>query len=90
MNAILDYKDTTADSTWAPDLSKQDHDQHAPRIDECGNYSYGAIHKIAVLSKSQIQQHKAKLVEVDFESLRPYSGWVNTFSIQKTLNQSTQ
>ena len=91
--SVLDYTQTTTagDPTWAPDPSQ--HGAHDPRIDEFGNFK-GRVHHTLTHSPgiSNIAQHNhaIKTQPIDFEKLRPYFGWVNKHTIEKTFNKATQ
>ena len=91
--SVLDYTHptTAGDPTWAPDLSQRG--AHDPRIDEFGNFK-GRVHHTLTHSAgiSNIAQHKhaIKPQPLEFEKLRPYFGWVNKHTIEKTFNKTTQ
>ena len=89
--SVLDYTypATAGDPTWAPDPSQCG--AHDPRIDEFGNFK-GNIHHTLTHppGNSNIAQHKHAIQTqpIDFEKLRPYFGWVNKHTIEKTLPQN--
>ena len=77
--------------SWAPDPSARD--QHDPRIDECGNIHIRPIHTLSILSDTpttSIQKHDQQPAAIDYNKLKPYFGWVNAETIQKTFENSTQ
>ena len=86
--SVLDYTDptTSGDPTWAPDLSLLG--AHDPRIDEFCNFKGRVQHT----SNSTLAQHKHAITPqpIDFEQLRPYFGWVNKHTIEKTFHKTTQ
>ena len=91
--SVLDYTHptTAGDPTWAPDPSQCG--SHDPRIDKFGSFK-GRVHHTLTHSpgNSNIAQHKhaIKTQPIDFEKLRPYFGWVNKHTIEKTFNKTTQ
>ena len=91
--SVLDYthSPTSGDPTWAPDSSQRG--AHDPRIDEFGNFK-GRVHHTLTHSPalSNIAQHKHAITAqpIDFEKLRPYFGWVNKHTIEKTFHKTTQ
>ena len=91
--SVLDYTHptTAGDPTWAPDPSQCG--AHDPRIDEFGNFK-GRVHHTLTHppGNSNIAQHKhaIKTQPIDFEKLRPYFGWVNKHTIEKTFHKTTQ
>ena len=86
--SVLDYTHptTSGDPTWAPDPSLLG--AHDPRIDEFGNYK-GRVQQTLI---SHLAQHKHAITPqpIDFERLRPYFGWVNKHTIEKTFHKTTQ
>ena len=86
--SVLDYTHptTSGDPTWAPDPSLLG--AHDPRIDEFGNFK-GRVHHTLI---SPLAQHKHAITPqpIDFERLRPYFGWVNKHTIEKTFHKTTQ
>ena len=91
--SVLDYTHptTSGDPTWAPDPSQ--HGAHDPRLDEFGNLK-GRVHHTLThspgISKFSQHKHAVKTQPIDFEILRPYFGWVNQHTIEKTFNKTTQ
>ena len=85
------FPTTSGDPTRAPDPSQ--HGAHDPRIDEFGNFK-GRVHHTLTQSSaiSNIAQHKHAITTqpIDFEKLRPYFGWVNKHTIEKTFHKTTQ
>ena len=85
---VLDYTHptTSGDPTWAPDPSLLG--AHDPRIDDFGNFK-GRVQHTHI---SHLAQHKHAITPqpIDFERLRPYFGWVNKHTIEKTFNKTTQ
>ena len=85
---VLDYSHptTSGDPTWAPDPSLCG--AHDPRIDEFGNFKGRVQHTLI----SNIAEHKHAITPqpIDFEKLRPYFGWVNKHTIEKTFHKTTQ
>ena len=74
-----------------PDPSQ--HGAHDPRIDEFGNFKGRVQHTLTQSSAlSHIAQHKHAITPqpIDFEKLRPYFGWVNKNTIEKTFHKTTQ
>ena len=72
--------------SWAPDPSARD--QYNPSIDECGNIYSRAICTLSILSDTattSIQKHDQQPTAIDYDKLKPYFGWVNGETIQKTL-----
>ena len=91
--SVLDYTHpaTSGDPTWAPDPSL--HGAHDPRIDEFGNFKGRVQHTLTQSpALSHIAQHKHAITPqpIDFEKLRPYFGWVNKHTIEKTFHKTTQ
>ena len=91
--SVLDYTHptTSGDPTWAPDPSQRG--AHDPRIDEFGNFKGRVQHTLTQSpALSHLAQHKHAITTqpVDFEKLRPYFGWVNKNTIQKTFHKTTQ
>ena len=92
--SALDYShpDTWGYPSWAPEPSTQD--QHDPRIDECGNIHHRSIHTLSDLSGTPelilVHKHAQKATTIDYTNLRPYFGWVNAATIQKTFENTTQ
>ena len=86
--SVLDYTHptTSGDPTWAPDPSLRG--AHDPRIDEFVNFKGRVQHTLI----SNIAQHKHAITSqpIDFEKLRPYFGWVNKHTIEKTFHKTTQ
>ena len=86
--SVLDYTHptTSGDPTWAPDPSLLG--AHDPRIDEFGNFKGRVQHTLI----SPLAQHKHAITPqpIDFERLRPYFGWVNKHTIEKTFHKTTQ
>ena len=86
--SVLDYTHPTSsgDPTWAPDPSLLG--SHDPRIDEFGNFKGRVQHTLV----SHLAQHKHAITPqpIDFERLRPYFGWVNKHTIEKTFHKTTQ
>ena len=86
--SVLDYTHPTpsGDPTWAPDPFLLG--AHDPRIDEFGNFK-GRVHHTLI---SNLAQHKHAITPqpIDFEKPRPYFGWVNKHSIEKTFHKTTQ
>ena len=78
---------TSGDPTWAPDPSLRG--AHDPRLDEFGNFKGRVQH---TLISSLCSQHKHAITPqpIDFEKLRPYFGWVNKHTIEKTFHKTTQ
>ena len=78
--SVLDYTHptTSGDPIWR---------------DEFGNFK-GRVHHTLTHSPgiSNIAQHKhaLKTQPIDFEKLRPYFGWVNKHTIEKTFHKTTQ
>ena len=67
--------------------------QHDPRIDECGNIHTRAIHTLSIPSDTptmSIKKHGQQPTTIDYNKLKPYFGWVNAESIEKTFENSTQ
>ena len=91
--SVLDYTypATAGDPSWAPDPSK--HDEHNPRIDDFGHFT-GKVHHSLTHSTGRSfmahNKHTIKTQPIDFEKLRPYFGWVNKHTIEKTFNKTTQ
>ena len=85
---VLDYTHptTSGDPTWAPDPSLLG--AHDPRIDDFGNFK-GRVQHTHI---SHIAQYKHAITPqpIDFERLRPYFGWVNKHTIEKTYHKTTQ
>ena len=91
--SVLDYShpNTRGYPSWAPEPSARD--QHDPRIDECGNIHHRSIHTLSILSGISthiIQNHAQKPTDIDYNKLKPYFGWVNADTIQKTFANTTQ
>ena len=85
------YPTTSGDPTWAPDPSHCG--AHDPRINEFGNFLGRVQHTLTQSSAlSHIAQHKHAITPqpIDFEKLRPYFGWVNKTTIEKTFHKTTQ
>ena len=86
--SVLDYTHptTSGDPTWAPDPSQCG--AHDSRIDEFGNFKGRVQHTLI----SHLAQHKHAITPqpIDFEKLRPYFGWVNKHTIEKTFHKTTQ
>ena len=86
--SVLDYTHPTSseDPTWAPDPSLCS--AHDPRIDGFGNFKGRVQHTLI----SKLAQHKHAITPqpIDFEKLRPYFGWVNKHTIEKTFHKTTQ
>ena len=86
--SVLDYTHptTSGDPTWAPDPSLCG--AHDPRIDEFGNFKGRVQHTLI----STLAQHKHAITPqpIDFEKLRPYFGWVNKHTIEKSFPKTTQ
>ena len=90
---VLDYTHptTSGDPTWAPDPSQRG--AHDPRVDESGNFKGRVYHTLTHSPAiSNIAQHKHAITtqSIDFEKLRPYFGWVNKHTIEKTFHKPTQ
>ena len=82
---------TSGDPTWAPDPSQCG--AHDPRIDDFGNFMGRVQHTLMHCpALSNIAQHKHAITtqSIDFEMLRPYFGWVNKHTIEKTFHKTTQ
>ena len=91
--SVLDYTHptTSGDPTWPPDPSQ--HGTHDPRIDEFGNFKGRVQHTLTQSpALSHLAQHKHAITTqpIDFEKLRPYFGWVNKHTIEKTFHKTTQ
>ena len=91
--SVLDYAhpNTYGYPSWAPDPSARD--QLDPRIDECGNIHSRVIHTLSILSDTpttSIWKHDQQPTTIDYNMLKPYSGWVNAYTIKKTFENSTQ
>ena len=86
--SVLDYTHptTSGDPTWAPDPSLCG--THDSRIDEFGNFKGRVQHTLI----SNLAQHKHAITPqpFNFEKLRPYFGWVNKHTIEKTFHKTTQ
>ena len=86
--SVLDYTHptTSGDPTWVPDSSLLG--AHDPRIDEFGNFKGRVQHTLI----SHLVQHIHAITPqpIDFEKLRPYLGWVNKHTIEKTFHKTTQ
>ena len=86
--SVLDYTHptTSGDPTRAPDPSLLG--AHDPRIDEFGNFKGRVQHTLI----SHLAHHKHAITPqpIDFERLRPYFGWVNKHTIEKTFHKTTQ
>ena len=77
-----------------------------PHVDEFGDYTQRAIQTLSILDDSSIpltpcatiranehvisNQHAVNNDTPDYEKFRPYFGWVNVDTVQKTMEQSTQ
>ena len=77
--------------SWAPDPSPRD--QHDPRIDECVNIHHGTIHTLSILSHTSnifVKKHDQQPTTIDYNKLKPYFAQVNSDTIKKTFENSTQ
>ena len=91
--SVLDYTHptTSGDPTWAPDPSLRG--AHDPRIDEFGNFKGRVQHTLIqppALSNIAQHQHAITPQPIVFEKLRPYFGWVNKHTIEKTFYKTIQ
>ena len=91
--SVLDYihPTTSGDPTWAPDPSNRG--AHDPRIDEFGSFKGRVQHTLThspALSHIAQYKHAITTQPIDFEKLRPYFGWVNKHTIEKTFHKLTQ
>ena len=86
--SVLDYTHltTSCGPMWANHASL--HGAHAPRIDEFGNFKGRVQHTLI----STLAQHKHAITpeHIGFEKFRPYFGWVNKHTIEKTFHKTTQ
>ena len=86
--SVLDYTHPTTSGhpTWAryPSLRGA----HDPRIDEFGNFKGRLQHTL--ISNNAQPKHAITPQPVGFEKLRPYLGWVNKHTIEKTFHKTTQ
>ena len=57
-------------------------------IDEFGNFKGRVQHTL--ISNSDQHKHAITPQPIDFEKLRPYFGWVNKHTIEKTFHTTTQ
>ena len=82
---------TAGDPSWAPDPSQCN--EHDPRIDEFG-LCKGRVHHYLThpTGRSTLahNNHAIKPQPIDFEKLRPYFGWVNKHTIEKSFKKTTQ
>ena len=91
--SVLDYTHpiTSGDPSWAREPSLRG--AHDPRIDDFGNFK-GRVQHTLIQSPalSNIAQHKHAITPqpIDFKKLRPYFGWVNKHTIEKTFHKTTQ
>ena len=68
-------------------------DQHDPRIYECGNIHHRTIHTLSILPDTptiSIKKHDPQPTTIDYDKQIPYFGWVNTETIKRTFENSTQ
>ena len=94
--SVLDYAYPNGDGEppWSNDPNERS--AFDPNFDEFGDYNQRAIQTLSTLDDSSstltpcptfmANQHEAP----DFEKIRPYFGWVNVDTVQKTMEQSTQ
>ena len=90
---VLDYShpNTHGYPSWAPDPSVRD--QCDPRIDESGNIHHGTIHTLSIQSDTPtifVKKHDQQPSTIDYNKLKPFFGWVNAETIEKTFQNSTQ
>ena len=91
--SVLDnsHPNTRGYPSWVHEPSARD--QHDPRIDECGNIHNRSIHTISILSGASnftVHKHAQKPTQIDYIKLKPYFGWVNVDTVQKTFENTTQ
>ena len=94
--SVLDYAYPSGDGEppWSNDPNERS--AFDPNFDEFGDYTQRAIQTLSTLDDSSstltpcptfmANQHEAP----DYEKFRPYFGWVNVDTVQKTMEQSTQ
>ena len=102
--SVLDYTHPSGDGE--PPWSNDPDERYAfdPNFDEFGDYTQRAIQTLSILEDSsstltpcstykhdfRTYQHAVKHEAPDCEKSRPYFGWVNVDTVQKTIEQSTQ
>ena len=93
--SVLDYThpDDDGEPPWAQDLASDPLDT---TFDHQGQYTARAVSHLLILADTPshhnltVCQHKVSKSTPDYNSLRPYFGWVNAETIRKTFEQSTQ
>ena len=103
--SVLDYTHPSGDGEppWSNDPDERF--AFDPHFDEFGDYTQRAIQTLSFLDDSTLTpcptlitnqhvfrtyQHDVSHETSDYEKFRPYFGWVNVDTVQKTMEQSTQ
>ena len=104
--SVLDYTHPSGDGEppWSNDPDERY--ALDPNFDEFGDYTQRAIQTLSILDDSsstltpctyvahqhdfRTYQHAVQPKVPDYEKFRPYFGWVNADTVQKTMEQSTQ
>ena len=93
--SVLDYKhpENNGETDWAIDPNETF--QFDPHFDEFGDYvnrSQSILDildetpPISLLHKLMVNKHLFQCTPVDYEMLRPFFGWVNSFIVRQTID----
>ena len=103
-SSVLDYTHPSGDGEppWSNDPAETF--AFDPNFDEFGDYNQMAIQTLSILDDSSIpltpcstlraiirsNQHVINNDTPDCEKFKPYFGWINVDTVQKTMEESTQ
>ena len=87
--SVLDYTHPSGDGEppWSNDPNERP--AFDPNFDEFG-ITHKGQYRLLVFWMTLHPQHAVNHEAPDYEKFRPYFGWVNVDTVQKTMEQSTQ